>query len=169
MSIVEVISPDKWRSLQHNKDCTFCLLSTIYRTVPLFFSLYFTCVFRYNFSFIIQTLDLQLRSLLVAFHDIMDSGECPGHSYSGEQSIFNCPIAKFTVRLAAAAREGRVGVQPVLAPHGVVTCPCCDLGSRKDRAAQLSDAGLHPSSTTLNHSSCDRSALTLLKFVPCQC
>lgn len=90
----------------------------------------------------------------MGFHDIMDSGECPGHSYSGEQSIFNCPIAKFTVRFAAAAREGRVGVHVVLAPRGVISCPCCDLGSRKDQADQLSDAGLLPSSTPLNHSSC---------------
>lgn len=105
----------------------------------------------------------------MGFHDTVDSGEWPGHSYSRKQSIFNDPIAKFTVGLAAAAREGRVGVHPVLAPCGVISCPCCDVGSRKDQAAQLFDAGLHPSSIYVNHSSYGRNALTLLMFVPCQC
>lgn len=38
----------------------------------------------YNFSFIVQTLELQIRFLPVGFHDIMALEKCPRHSYSGE-------------------------------------------------------------------------------------
>lgn len=40
--------------------------------------------------------------------------------------------------------------------------------SAADKIRKLnSEAGVHPSLTPLNHPSCDKSALTLLKFVPC--
>lgn len=110
---VNVISPDKWRSVYHNKDCTFCFPGTIYRRVWLVFffsfSFYFICGFAYSISFRIQNLDLQIWSVSAGFPDIIDWEEYRWHWHSGEQFIFNCLIAKFSVGFAAAARERRVG------------------------------------------------------------
>jgi len=63
-------------------------------SVTIFFILFYI-FFIYIFSSVIQTSDLQIRTLPVDFDDIMDSGKQP---------IFNRRIAKFTAEFAAAAK-----------------------------------------------------------------
>lgn len=134
----------------------------------LFCFIYFLCAFMCNFSFIVQTLQHQIRFWPVGFHDIMDSEECPGHSYSGEQSIFNCSIAKFTVRFAAFAREGRVGclLFQLLKPSSAApTVVWSAKRTRQPNSLMLVSIPVYLPWSIFSVGS----VLTILKFLLCQC